>query len=118
MDTAATLRRQKRVALAWFFVLSFAAGLLAAGMFQSHPGVPYRAVVTIISAVWCTLDARAHGRPLSRRLLIGIILLPVVFVPVHLLLSRGRRGLAAVAVAAVLLAIGAVLAAPGQSVAN
>ena len=113
-----TIAYQKKVAMVWYVVLTFVSGFAGMYLMPDFPEIPFGIVIIVISAIWCHLDAVERDVSLSRGLLYGIIFVPVVFVPIYLLLSRGRTGLIAIIVAVLILILGVMLAQGGAAVAT
>ena len=43
-----------------------------------------------VTLTWCTVDANTLGRALSPLFKMGVVWLPIVFVPIYLVRTRGR----------------------------
>ena len=67
---------------------------------------------------WCEVDSRRRDARISRWFGLGIFLLAIVFFPIYLVRSRGLRGLLLTLPAALVLALGIVLAVATENLAN
>jgi hypothetical protein len=67
---------------------------------------------------WCEVDSRRRDARISRWFGLGIFLLAIVFFPIYLVRSRGPRGLLLTLPAALVLALGIVLAVAAENLAN
>jgi hypothetical protein len=67
---------------------------------------------------WCELDGRRRGARISRWFGLAIFLLGIVFFPIYLMRSRGPRGLLLTLPAALVLALGILLAVATENLVN
>ncbi|MBN1418958.1 MAG: hypothetical protein JXP34_09290 [Planctomycetes bacterium] len=83
----------RAAAITGFLLLSPLSGLLAV---LDSPRVGEGAFAIIMgaaAAIWCAFDSQERDIPYPRWLALGILLLHALFFPIHLVRSRGLRGL-------------------------
>ena len=112
------MTRQKNLILLLFFALAFVCGAVSVYLIPSYQHVVFGVIIAVVAAIWCNIDSQQHQRPLSRGKFVGILALPIIFVPAYLLMSRGPKGFIGILAFLVIVSFGALLAVVGAMLAT
>ncbi len=101
-----------------FLALALMSGFLGAVFSPEIADLAFSLFGAACLTAWCEFDSRRRGTPISRWFGMGIFLLAIFFFPIYLMRSRGPRGLLLILPAAVVLALGILLGAAVEDLAN
>jgi hypothetical protein len=101
-----------------FLALGPVSGLMAAILSPEIADLAFSLFGAACLTAWCEVDSRRRDARISRWFGLGIFLLAIVFFPIYLVRSRGPRGLLLTLPAALVLALGIVLAVAAENLAN
>jgi len=101
----------------WLIALAPVAGAIDVYYFAINNLIFTSLLVSLCTIAWCAQDGTRRGRRLKRWFIVIAFILPVVFLPIHLIRTRGLRALPGILLAAVLFATAVTLSDIGANLA-